>query len=103
MSLKKTSWFSFICGLLSLMLCWFFWVPVLGIIITLITTTLATLAIVYGRKVKKHHRTSLDMADPDHLRNARFGRVMGAIGLLLSIICFVLSILSTIYFKFLIQ
>lgn len=85
------------------MLCWFFWYPVIGIIITLFTTTLAILAIVYGRKVKKQYTTSLDMADPAYLRNARYGRVMGAVGLLLSIICFILSILSTIYFNFLIQ
>ena len=103
MSLKKISWFSFICGLISLMLCWFFWVPVFGIIITIITQILAILAIIYGRKIKKQHRSSLDMVDPAHLRNARFGRVMGIIGLFISIICFIMAILFTIYFKFLIS
>ena len=102
MSLKSSSRFSFFCGLLSLMLCWFFWLPVYGILLTIFTTVLSVLAMVYGRKIKKQQKTSLDMIDPSHLRNAKFGRVMGALGLFLSLICFILSILSTIYFNFLI-
>jgi hypothetical protein len=103
MSVKRASWFSFLSGLLSLMLCWFFWVPVFGIIITIITQILAIMAIIYGRKIKKQPHTSIDMIDPAHLRNARFGRVMGIIGLFISVICFIMAILFTIYFKFLIS
>jgi hypothetical protein len=103
MSVKSSSWISFFCGLISLMLCWFFWVPVFGIVITIVTTVLAVMAIIYGRKIKKQHRTSLDMVDPAHLRNARFGRVLGITGLFISVICFIMAIIFTIYFKFLIS
>jgi hypothetical protein len=103
MSVKKSSRFSFAFGLLSLVLCWFFWFPVYGIILTLLTLILSVLAIIYGRKIKKQQKNSLEMIDPACIRNAKFGRVMGAVGLFFSLICFVLSILSTIYFHFLIQ
>jgi hypothetical protein len=61
------------------------------------------MAIIIGRRIKKQKLTSLDMIDPAWLRNAKYGRVLGFIGLFISLICFVLSILFTIYFKFLIQ
>lgn len=103
MSIKKSSRVSFVCGLLSLTICWFFWYPVLGILLTLISVVLSVVAISAGRRVRKQKITCLDMVAPNCLRNARFGRVLGYIGLFTGLICFVLSILFTIYFKFLIQ
>jgi hypothetical protein len=103
MSIKRSSRLSFTCGLLSLVLCWFFWVPVYGILIALLTIVLSVIAIIKSRSVKKQKKTSLDMIDSNYLRNARYGKVLGIIGLFISLICFVLSILFTIYFKFLIQ
>jgi hypothetical protein len=103
MSIKRSSRVSFICGLLSLMFCWFFWVPVYGILISLLTIIFAVIAISNGGRIYKQKKTSPETVDPDCLRNARYGRVLGFIGLFIGLICFVLSILFTIYFKFLIQ
>jgi len=101
MRAKKSSWFSLISGLLSLMLCWFFWVPVYGIIFTLITTLLAVMALITGRNLKKQYKQSPESLDVKSLRNARYGVVLGVIGILVSLICFIFAILFYFVFKFL--
>jgi hypothetical protein len=103
MSAKKSSWFSLSFGMISLMLCWFFWVPVYGVALTILTFILAVMAIIFGRKLKKQSANSLDMVDTEYLRNAKIGRVLGYSGVFFSIICFIFAILFTVYFKYLIQ
>jgi Na+/H+ antiporter NhaD/arsenite permease-like protein len=103
MTSKRTSWFSMLSGLLALMLCWFFWVPYYGILFTLITSVLAILAIIIGRKIRKQYKQNPETVDELSLKNAKYGVVLGIIGIFISVICFIGAILFTLYFKYLIQ
>lgn len=101
MTSKKQSTLSFIFGLASLVLCWYFWYPVWGIVLTGFTFTFAVLAIVWGKKFIKHHKLQPDWQKTIALRNAKYGYVMGWIGMLLSLICFIFALLFSLYFHFL--
>jgi len=101
MTVKSASWFSFLCGLLALMLCWFFWVPFYGIIITFITLGLSVAAVVSGRKLKKQNKATEGLLDKISLRNAKYAVVMGWTGVFFSVACFVMAILFSLYYKFL--
>lgn len=103
MSSKNTSLLSFLSGLLSLMICWFFWIPVYGIILCILSLILSLVAIITGRNIRRMQRATPGSIADALLRNARFGRVLGYIGIFISLICFIFAILFTIYLKYLIQ
>jgi hypothetical protein len=98
---KKSSWFSLTSGLLSLMICWFFWIPVYGIMLTMLTFLMATAAVISGRRLKKQYKRFPESLDKMSLRNAKYGYWLGVIGILFSIICFVFGILFYFYYKIL--
>jgi len=91
-----------IAGTLSLCICWFFWYPVFGIFISFLSIILAIIAIVYGRKIIKTYKKDPSEPKPEYYRNGKMGYYLGIIGLLISLLCFVLSLLFTLYFKFLV-
>ncbi len=101
MTAKKQSSLSFIFGLASLVLCWYFWYPVWGIVLTVFTFAFGVMAILWGKKFIRNHKLQPDWQKTTALRNAKFGYVMGWIGVLLSFICFLLALLFSLYFHFL--
>lgn len=101
MDIKKHTTISIISGTLSLCICWFFWYPVWGILISLISTTLAIIAIVFGNKSKKFYKQHQESLSKDIYSNAKIGFNLGIIGLIISILCFTFSLLFTFMFKFL--
>lgn len=102
MTYKKQGWISMLSGTLSLMFCWFFWMPYYGIGVTVLTMVLAAIAFISGRRLRKQYNRNPETISEDSQRNARYGVVMGIIGFIMSFICFVFALIITIFFTFLI-
>ncbi len=101
MAAKKHSTISILTGVLSLMMCWFFWIPVYGIIITVFTMALSVTAIITGRKFIKLSKQKAEVCHRAQMQNARYGLVLGFIGIFMSVICFIAALLFTLYYHLL--
>lgn len=102
MSIKNSARFSFFSGLISLILCWYFWYPVWGSVLSFLCLLLSVAAVVFGRNALKHIRPQPNLIPRPQRRNAKFGYVLGLIGIFIATICFIFSLLFTFYYHFLI-
>lgn len=85
-----------IFGILSCIFCWYGFIPVAGIILSVMALVFGILAFIKGKKMKKEYD-----ANPDKYKKASLGliktaSITGLIGLILSCIFFVISIIMTI-------
>ncbi len=62
--------------------------------------TLAIVAIIAGKKSKKFYKNNPESFEKNQYRNAKLGFNLGVAGIIISLFCIILAILSTIYFKF---
>jgi len=60
---------------------------------------LGIIAIISGKKAKNFYRNNKETLPAEYNRNARLGFNLGVAGVIISFICFILAILSTVYLE----
>lgn len=82
-----------IFGIISLVLCWYFWIPWVGLVLTIATLVFGILAMSKGGKAVKEFNANPGQYKQGSLSLAKIGKILGIIGLILSIIFVILAIL----------
>jgi len=99
MNKNKNAVISIITGTASLCFCWFFWYPGWGILVSFFALALAIVAVISGKKSKKVYKNNSESFEDNQYRNAKLGFNLGVAGLIISSLCIILAIFSTIFFK----
>lgn len=83
-------------GIISLVLCWYFWFPIVGLIFNIACLIFAILAMNKGGKAMKEFEANAGKFKPGSLGLAKVGRILGIVGLILNIIFVIIAVIMTI-------
>lgn len=87
---------SLVFGIISLVLCWYFWVPVAGIILNIVCLIFAIIAMKKGKQAMLLFENNKGVYKPGTYNIAKIGKILGLVGLILNAIFILLAFIFTI-------
>ncbi len=87
---------SLVFGIISLVLCWYFWAPVAGIILCIACLIFGILAMSKGKKAIALFNESPGKYKQGSLSLAKTGKILGLIGLIVNALFTIIAIVFTI-------
>lgn len=87
---------SLVFGIISLVFCWYFWVPIAGIILCIACLIFGIIAMSKGKKAIALFNEAPGKYKQGSLGLAKTGKILGLIGLILNILFVILAVVATI-------
>jgi len=87
---------SLVFGIISLVICWYFWIPIAGIVLCIACLILGIVAMSKGKKAINLFNQSPGQYKQGSLSLAKTGKILGLIGLILNAIFIIAGIFITI-------
>jgi hypothetical protein len=85
-------------GIISIVLCWFFYIPWVGIVFTIITLIFGIIAMGSGKKAIAEFEANPGKYKPSSLGLAKTGKILGLVGMILSIIFLIIGVIVSFVF-----
>ncbi len=80
-------------GIISLVLCWYFWFPFVGLVLNIVCLVFGILAMGKGKKAMAEFNASPALYKPSSLGLAKVGKILGLVGLILNILFLIIAII----------
>jgi len=87
-----------IFGILSLVLCWYFMIPWVGLVLNIVALVFAIIAMGNGKKAIAEFAANPGKYKQGSLGLAKVGKILGLVGLIINIIFLILAILWSFIF-----
>jgi len=87
---------SLIFGIISLVLCWYFWVPFAGIVLCIASLIFAIVAMSKGKKAIALFNETPGQYKQGSLSLAKTGKILGLIGIIVNAIFLIIAIIISI-------
>lgn len=87
---------SLVFGIISLVFCWYFMIPIAGIILCIMCLIFGIIAMNKGKNAINLYNQTPDQYKKGSLGLAKAGKILGLIGLILNAIFIIISIIVTI-------
>jgi len=87
---------SLVFGIISLVFCWYFMIPIVGIILCIMCLIFGIIAMNKGKNAINLYNQTPDQYKKGSLGLAKAGKILGLIGLILNAIFIIISIIVTI-------
>lgn len=87
---------SLVFGIISLVLCWYFWIPFAGIVLSIVALIFGILAMSKGKKAMALFTQSPGQYKQGSFSLAKIGKILGLIGLILNAIFLIIAIIISI-------
>ena len=83
-------------GIISLVLCWYFWIPIVGIVFNIVCLIFAIMAMGKGKKAIAAFEATPGQYKQGSLGIAKVGKILGLVGVILNALFLLLAIIFTI-------
>lgn len=88
---------SLVFGIISLVFCWYFWIPIVGLIIVIACLVFGILAMGKGKKAMAMYDQNPTQYKKGSYSIAKVGKILGLIGLILNALFVIVAVIFTIY------
>jgi magnesium-transporting ATPase (P-type) len=85
-------------GIISLVLCWYFFIPFAGLVLNIVCLVFAIMAMGKGKKAMAAFEAAPGQYKQGSFSLAKIGKILGLVGLILNIIFLILAILWSFVF-----
>ncbi|MEI7425200.1 MAG: hypothetical protein WCK10_03725 [Candidatus Staskawiczbacteria bacterium] len=83
-------------GIISLVLCWYFWFPIVGLVLNILCLVFAIMAMGKGKKAMAEFTANPTLYKPSSFNLAKVGKILGLVGVILNGILLLVAIIFTI-------
>lgn len=87
---------SLVFGIISLVLCWYFWIPIAGLVLSILCLVFAILAMSKGKKAMAEFTANPGVYKQGSFNIAKIGKILGLVGLILNAIFVLIAIIFTV-------
>ncbi|MEI6124021.1 MAG: hypothetical protein WCQ95_10390 [Bacteroidota bacterium] len=82
-------------SIISLVLCWYFWFPVVGLIFNILCLVFGIMAMGKGKKAMAAYEATPDQFKKGSYSIAKIGKILGLVGLILNALLLIVAIVFT--------